>query len=57
MKHLLYLKIIFLISHPKHVVGTQENRLNETMFLQKQSDLGMHCLSRPFLLAINVQNF
>ena len=26
-----YQKINFLISQPKHVVGTQKNRLNETV--------------------------
>ena len=29
----VYLKIIFLISQPKHVVGTQKNRLNEMVLL------------------------
>ena len=32
-----YLKIIFLISQPKHVVGTQKNRLNETVLLSTQN--------------------
>ena len=27
------------------------------MRTSKQSDLGLHCLSRPFWLATNVQNF
>ena len=30
-------KIIFFISHPKHVVGTQKNRLNETVLLSTQN--------------------
>ena len=29
-------KIIFFISHPKHV-GTQKNRLNETVLLSTQN--------------------
>ena len=33
----VYLKIIFLISEPKHVVGTQKNRLNETVLLSTQN--------------------
>ena len=32
-----YWKIIFLISEPKHVVGTQKNRLNETVLLSTQN--------------------
>ena len=32
-----YWKIIFFISHPKHVVGTQKNRLNETVLLSTQN--------------------
>ena len=32
----VYRKIIFFIFHPKHVVGTQKNRLNETFFLCNQ---------------------
>ena len=32
-----YWKIIFFISHPKHVVGTQKNRLNETVLLSIQN--------------------
>ena len=31
-----YQKIIFLISQPKHVVGTQKNRLNETVLSSTQ---------------------
>ena len=27
------------------------------LLLQKQSDLGLHCLSRPFLKATSVRNF
>ena len=27
------------------------------LFLQKQSDLGLHCLSGPFWQATSVQNF
>ena len=27
------------------------------LLLQKQSDLGLHCLSRPFWQATSVQNF
>ena len=30
---------------------------DETASLQKQSDLGLHCLSRLFLQASSVQNF
>ena len=30
-------KTIFLISYPKHVVGTQKNRLNETVLLSTQN--------------------
>ena len=30
-------KIIFLISQPKHVVGTQKNRLNETVLLSTRN--------------------
>ena len=34
----VYLKIIFLISQPKiYVVGTQKNRLNETVLLSTQN--------------------
>ena len=32
-----YQNIIFLISQPKHVVGTQKNRLNETVLLSTQN--------------------
>ena len=32
-----YWKTIFFISHPKHVVGTQKNRLNETVLLGTQN--------------------
>ena len=32
-----YWKIIFFISHPKHFVGTQKNRLNETVLLTTQN--------------------
>ena len=32
-----YLKIIFHISQTKHVVGTQKNRLNETVLLSTQN--------------------
>ena len=33
----VYQKISFLISQPKHVVGTQKNRLNETVLLSTQN--------------------
>ena len=29
--------LIFFISQPKHVVGTQKNRLNETVLLSTQN--------------------
>ena len=32
-----YQKNNFLISRPKHVVGTQKNRLNETVLLSTQN--------------------
>ena len=32
-----YWKIIFFISQPKHVVGTQKNHLNETVLLSTQN--------------------
>ena len=32
-----YWKIIYFISHLKHVVGTQKNRLNETVLLSTQN--------------------
>ena len=32
-----YLKINFLISQPKHVVGTQKNRLSEKVLLSTQN--------------------
>ena len=32
-----YRKTIFFISHPKHVVGTQKNCLNETVLLSTQN--------------------
>ena len=32
-----YQKLNFLISKPKHVVGTQKNRLNETVLLGTQN--------------------
>ena len=33
-----YLKIIFLVSQPKHMfVGAQKNRLNETVLLSTQN--------------------
>ena len=33
----VYWKTIFFISHLKHVVGTQKNRLNETVLLSTQN--------------------
>ena len=34
----VYWKIIFFISHPKHMyMGTQKNRLNETVLLSTQN--------------------
>ena len=33
----VYRKFSFLISQPKHVVGTQKNRLNETVLLSTQN--------------------
>ena len=33
----VYWNIIFFISHPKHSVGTQKNRLNETVPLSTQN--------------------
>ena len=35
----MYWKTIFFISHPKHVVGTQKNRLNETVLLSTQKHM------------------
>ena len=36
----VYVKIIFLISQPKHnVVGTQKNRLDETVLLSTQKHM------------------
>ena len=32
-----FLKIIFSIFQPKHVVGTQKSRLNETVLLSTQN--------------------
>ena len=39
---LLYLKINFLISQLKHVVGTQKNRLIETVLLSTKTNVGIH---------------
>ena len=36
----VYQKNIFVISQPKHVMGTQKNRLSETVLLSTQNICG-----------------
>ena len=38
-------------------IANREDPTLFRLFLQKQSDLGLHCLSRPFWQATSVQNF
>ena len=47
----LQLKIIFLISQPKHVVGTQEKGLNETVLLSTQK-ICLDCWARKIIVIL-----
>ena len=50
----VYQKFNSLISQPKHVVGTQKNRLNETVLLSTQNMLK---LMGKKILQINAKTF